>query len=211
MAVKFEMDLLESMLPHFIPDNTNNPFLSIGHNHHHGLKRQTHPHISSSTNTSPPRNPDAKLLASQGKQGLVILPGVESLLSQIRLNPSAENHYAICTSASRIFATTALSTAGITPPTHLLTADDCTHGKPDPEPYLKGAALLGVDIKNCLVIEDAPAGIRSGVAAGAKVMAVCTSHSREQVEGLGASFVVERLSEVGVEWREGRMVVRVGV
>jgi len=111
-----------------------------------------------------------------------------------------------------LFATTALSTAGITPPSHLLTADDCTFGKPDPEPYLKGAGLLGVDIRNCLVIEDAPAGIKSGIAAGAKVMAVCTSHKREQVEGLGASFVVDRLSEVGVEWnRDGKMVVRIDV
>lgn len=115
--------------------------------------------------------------------------------------------------ASRAFATTALSTAGLIPPTHLLTADDCTFGKPHPEPYLKGAALLSADIKNCLVIEDAPAGIRSGVSAGARVLAVCTSHERSKLEGLGAVAVVRDLSGVEVQWAgDGRMrvVVREG-
>lgn len=112
--------------------------------------------------------------------------------------------------ASRIFASSALSTAGIVPPTHLLTADDCTHGKPHPEPYLKGAGLVQKDITKCLVIEDAPAGIKSGVAAGAAVIAVCTSHTREQVEGLGAKFVVNDLEQVHVSWGDdGKMVVSV--
>lgn len=82
------------------------------------------------------------------------------------------------------------------------------HGKPHPEPYLKGAAMLGKDPTSCLVIEDAPAGLRSGRAAGCKVLGVCTSHSREQVEEVvredgGEGWMVERLSEVRVEWVGG--------
>jgi glycerol 3-phosphatase-1 len=70
--------------------------------------------------------------------------------------------------------------------------------------------MLNKDIKRCLVIEDAPAGIKSGIAAGAEAMACCTSHTREQVEGLGARFVVHRLDEVRVEWVGERMRVVVG-
>ena len=111
-----------------------------------------------------------------------------------------------------------MSTAGITPPKHLLTADDCQKGKPDPEPYLRGAAMLpapsaaakAVDIKQCLVFEDAPAGIRSGVASGAKTIAVCTSHSRDKISDLGADLVIDTLEQVQVEWTaEGRMRVTV--
>lgn len=169
----------------------------------------------------------AQDFVKQGKAGIRLLPGVERLLSEIRSSPSAESSYAICTSgepnimvwlrvklthrpASRMFASSALSTAGVVPPTHLLTADDCTHGKPHPEPYLKGAELIGKDISNCLVVEDAPAGIKSGVAAGATVIAVCTSHKREQVEGMGAHAIVDTLEQVYVSCsNDGKMQVSI--
>ena len=86
------------------------------------------------------------------------------------------------------------------PPTHFVTADDCTFGKPHPEPYLNGAKMLDVQPTACLVVEDAPAGIASGIAAGAKVLAVCTSHKREELEHLGADYLVEDLSSVRIEW-----------
>lgn len=81
--------------------------------------------------------------------------------------------------------------------------------------------MLGKDPKRCLVIEDAPAGLRSGRAAGCKVLGVCTSHSREQVESVvrevddggkdGEGWVVEGLNEVSVEWTmEGRLRVVIG-
>ena len=85
----------------------------------------------------------------------------------------------------------------------------CDRGKPDPEPYLRGAKALGLEAHQCeiwvvpeearalmigIVVEDAPAGIRSGVAAGCRVLAVCTSHQRSALEGLGAKWIVTDLS-----------------
>jgi hypothetical protein len=46
-----------------------------------------------------------------------------------------------------------------------------------------------------IVVEDAPSGIKSGVASGARVLAVCTSHTREEVEGFGATWVVNDLTK----------------
>jgi glycerol 3-phosphatase-1 len=77
----------------------------------------------------------------------------------------------------------------------MITADDVTKGKPFPEPYLAGASRISKDIERCIVFEDAPSGIKSGVASGAKVLAVCTSHERKEVEGHGAHWIVDDLSK----------------
>lgn len=124
-------------------------------------------------------------------------------------------HYAILirkrtASASRKFAAEALATAGLPVPKYLVASDDCKKGKPDPEPYLNGASALGKDIKTCVVVEDAPAGIKAGVAAGAITIGVCTSHTRQQLEGLGATHVVDTLESLLVTWTDkGRMQLRV--
>jgi HAD superfamily hydrolase (TIGR01509 family) len=69
-------------------------------------------------------------------------------------------------------------------------ADQLPHGKPHPQVYLNAAAGLGVDLSDCLVIEDSPLGVQAGVAAGARVIGLCAgSHIRV---GHG-----ERLSEAG--------------
>jgi sugar-phosphatase len=65
----------------------------------------------------------------------------------------------------------------------LATPESWLHDKPDPEPYLKGAALLGAEPKDCIVLEDAPSGVESGLRAGVRVIAVLTSHSAEQLPG----------------------------
>ncbi|HNX03901.1 MAG TPA: HAD family phosphatase [Opitutales bacterium] len=77
----------------------------------------------------------------------------------------------------------------------LVTAESVTKSKPDPEVFLKGAASLGVDPKDCVVFEDAVHGIEAGRAAGMKTVAVLTTHKREDFEGL-ADLIVERLDEV---------------
>ena len=68
-----------------------------------------------------------------------------------------------------------------------------------PDPYLLGAKRCGVDPTRCLVVEDAPAGVRSGNAAGSKTLALITSHTKEQVEAASPTFIVKDLSRsVGV-------------
>jgi mannitol-1-/sugar-/sorbitol-6-phosphatase len=79
--------------------------------------------------------------------------------------------WAVVTSADRRLATVRLIAAGL-PTRHLVTVEDTPRGKPDPAPYLAGAALLGVDPKDCLVVEDSQPGIDAGHAAGMRVAAL---------------------------------------
>ncbi len=66
-------------------------------------------------------------------------------------------------------------------------------GKPDPGPYLMGASLFGAEPSKCIVLEDAPSGVAAGVAAGMKVIAIVTTHTREELTG--ADAFIDRLAE----------------
>lgn len=79
--------------------------------------------------------------------------------------------WAVVTSADRRLATVRLAAAGL-PVGRLVTVEDTPRGKPDPAPYLAGAALLGVDPKDCLVVEDSQPGVDAGRAAGMRVAAL---------------------------------------
>jgi sugar-phosphatase len=68
-------------------------------------------------------------------------------------------------------------------PPLILTAEDWEHGKPDPEPYLTAAERLGADPAECLILEDSPPGVQSGVAAGIPVIAILTSYAAEELPG----------------------------
>ena len=91
-----------------------------------------------------------------------------------------------------------MTRVGITPPEVTITADDkrLKAGKPAPDPFLLAAKELGFDAKKCVVFEDSPSGIRAGVASGATVIAVCTSHERAKIENCGAHFLVENMEKV---------------
>jgi beta-phosphoglucomutase-like phosphatase (HAD superfamily) len=91
-----------------------------------------------------------------------------------------------------------MTRVGITPPEVTITADDprLKAGKPAPDPFLLAAKCLGFDPKKCIVFEDSPSGIKSGVASGATVIAVCTSHERKKIENCGAHFIVENMEKV---------------
>ena len=100
----------------------------------------------------------------------------------------------------------AMTRVGITPPPVTITADDkrLKAGKPFPDPFLLAAECLGFSATRCVVFEDSPSGIKAGVASGAIVIAVCTSHKREQIENCGAHFLVENMESVICEVvREG--------
>jgi mannitol-1-/sugar-/sorbitol-6-phosphatase len=100
---------------------------------------------------------------------------------------------AIVTSGSTELATARLRGAGLEPPAVMITADAITRGKPDPEPFLLGARALGVDPARCLVLEDAPSGIKSARAAGMSVVAFRTTHPEPELEG--ATVVLDALAE----------------
>jgi sugar-phosphatase len=119
-------------------------------------------------------------------EGVILLPGVIEFLGSL-----PADRWTIVTSGSKRLADARIRRAGISPPTRMITADDITRGKPDPEPYLRGATLLGFAPHDCLVIEDAAAGVRSGKAAGARVIAVQRTETNESLIELGANWIVK--------------------
>jgi sugar-phosphatase len=102
--------------------------------------------------------------------GLKPVPGAKEMLTAV-----PPNRFAIVTSGSRRLATARLKAAGLPVPAKMIAADDITKGKPDPEPYLKGAKLVGRPPQDCMVFEDSPAGIHSAKAAGMRVVALATT------------------------------------
>ena len=104
-------------------------------------------------------------------EGLLPLPGARELVSSV-----PADRFAVVTSGSRALAVARLRAAGLPVPEVLVTAEQVEAGKPDPAGYLRAAALLGVDPSECLVLEDAPAGVAAGLAAGMTVIAVLTTN-----------------------------------
>jgi mannitol-1-/sugar-/sorbitol-6-phosphatase len=113
------------------------------------------------------------------------LPGAAELLARA---------HAVVTSCSPELAAARFAASGLSAPAVLITSDVTARGKPYPDPYLAGAAALGADPGDCLVIEDAPAGIAAGRAAGMTVWAVTTTHAPEELTA--ADRVVASLDEV---------------
>ena len=119
---------------------------------------------------------------------VTILPGAAEALSAI-----GENRKAIVTSCTRPLAAARITASGLTPPRVIVTADDVTSGKPHPEPFASGAQRLGFDPGRCLVIEDAPAGLRSAHDAGCTTLAVAGTHAAAE---LSADLVITSLAEL---------------
>ena len=125
--------------------------------------------------------------------GVVPLPGAVELLRSI-----PPEKWAIVTSCTRRLAEVRIAAAGLPKPKQMVTSNDIKRGKPDPEPYLKGALLLGAAGADCVVIEDAPAGIRAGKAAGAHVVALRTTAGDEELQEAGADWIVGDCAELSV-------------
>jgi sugar-phosphatase len=119
-------------------------------------------------------------------EGVIPLPGATELLKALPLE-----RWAIVTSCTRALANVRIAAAGLPRPRHLVTSTDVKHGKPNPEPYLKGAQMLGAPANECIVIEDAPAGIRAGKAAGARVLALRTTARDAELHQAGADWIVD--------------------
>jgi sugar-phosphatase len=122
---------------------------------------------------------------------LQVLPGVKTLLAGLPLE-----RWAIVTSSTRRLLLVRLKAAGLTVPERIISADDVERGKPDPEPYRRGAELLGLRPEDCVVVEDAPSGVGAGKAAGCRVLGVLGTHSAAELHE--ADWVVGSLEGLAV-------------
>lgn len=110
-----------------------------------------------------------------------VLPGAAEALATL----AGTGRCAIVTSCGRELAAARLRAAGVAVPPVVVTADDVRRGKPDPEPFRAGARLLGFDAGDCLVVEDAVAGLRSARAAGAATLALTTTMAAHRLDADG--------------------------
>jgi len=125
------------------------------------------------------------------------LPGSRSLLESLE---QARAPWAIVTSGTRPLVTGWIEVMGLSSPQFLVSAEDVRIGKPHPACYQLGQSRLGLgDSAKMLVFEDAPAGVRSGKAAGFQVVAVATSHTIAQLQEAGADWIVKDLSSIRFE------------
>ena len=136
----------------------------------HGVRtvevvRRVAPHLDAEAETTRIEEREA------AADGLIAMPGAVDLVNSI-----PRGRWGVVTSGTRFLATTRMRKFGIPIPDVLVTAEDVSYGKPDPEPYRKGAERLKANPADCVVIEDAPAGIRSAHAAGMKVISLPTTY-----------------------------------
>jgi sugar-phosphatase len=125
--------------------------------------------------------------------GVVPLPGALALLASL-----PPDRWTIVTSCTRRLAEVRIQAAGLPLPARMVTSTDSTHGKPHPEPYLKGVSLLGFPAAQCVVLEDAPAGIRSGKSAAAKVIALKTTAPPAALRDAGADWILNNCADIRV-------------
>lgn len=123
--------------------------------------------------------------------GVVLLPGTRQLLDSL-----PADRWTIATSCTRPLAEVRLRAAGLPVPKTMTTSSEVKIGKPDPEPYLKAAAMLKFAASECVVVEDAPAGVRAGKAAGARVIAFSTTMERRELEKAGANWIVRNCADI---------------
>jgi mannitol-1-/sugar-/sorbitol-6-phosphatase len=135
-------------------------------------------------------------------RGVYPIAGAATLLSQL---PSAQ--WAIVTSGVRAVATFRIRLGGLPTPGVVLTADDVARGKPDPEGYLRAAALLDIPAQDCVVIEDAPAGLAAARAAGMRAIGVSSTFAASALHD--ADFVVSSVGALVVEVRGATLRISV--
>ncbi|SCV69893.1 BQ2448_1287 [Microbotryum intermedium] len=142
---------------------------------------------------------NGRMLAERGERGIYELPGVHRLIKDLVKGGA---RWGIVTSATIVYASSALQTGKIKADApdlpFIVTADNVTNGKPHPEPYSKGIKGTPFDPKTVLVLEDAPSGLASGLAAGCQTLAVCTGQTRERIRATEATYRTVDLERVEV-------------
>jgi len=145
---------------------------------------------------APHLNPEAETSKIEKREaddieGVAVMPGAADLLKSI-----PEASWCVVTSGTRYLATSRLRFFHLPIPRVLVAADDVEKGKPDPEPYLKGAELLKAKPAECLVIEDAPAGIRSAHAGGMKAIGLTSTYPESELQE--ADAVLRNLGQIQI-------------
>lgn len=148
----------------------------------HGVRsveviRRVAPHLNAEAEARAIESHEAK-----DQDGVVVMPGAVDMVRSI-----PNRRWGVVTSGSRRLAKARLKFCGLPVPEGLVTSDDVINGKPDPEPYLKGATLLGYEPAKCVVLEDAPAGIQAAKSAGMKVIGMASTYLPSQ---LGAADAI---------------------
>src|SRR5262250_2446042 len=138
-------------------------------------------------------NAEVERMEIEDVSDVIPLPGALELLASL-----PADRWTVVTSCTRTLALVRLRVAGLPLPDQMVTSTDIVNGKPHPEPYLKGAKLLGFAPQDCVVFEDAPAGIRSGKAAQSRVVAFQTTESDDLLRRAGADWIVKDASAVSV-------------
>jgi sugar-phosphatase len=124
-------------------------------------------------------------------EGVVPLPGARELLTSL-----PQDRWAIVTSCTRALAEVRIRAAGLPRPALFLSSNDVVNGKPHPEPYVKAAQALGFAPEDCIVVEDAPAGIAAGRAAGSHVLAFPTTVTRDELRRAKADWIVNNCADI---------------
>ncbi|MGA1988916.1 MAG: HAD family hydrolase [Candidatus Sulfotelmatobacter sp.] len=138
------------------------------------------------------------------QEGVTVMPGAAELVNSI-----PEGRWCVVTSGTLLLASARLRFCNLPVPKVMVTADDVAHGKPHPEPYLKGAELLGFDPADCLVIEDAPAGIQAARAGGMKVIGITSTYAAHALQH--ANAVIGKLGQIQVTSNgAGKLRVKIG-
>src|SRR5579864_1561834 len=168
----------------------------------HGVRtieviRRVAPHLDAEAEAAAIENHEAF-----DQRGVTVMPCALELVKSI-----PAERWGVVTSGSRLLAEHRLPHCGVPVPKVLVTSDDVVNGKPHPEPYLKGAAGLGFEAAECLVIEDAPAGIQSAQAGGMKVIGIASTYAASKLKA--ADAVIRSFEELSVEVRDGRLRVAV--
>ncbi len=157
----------------------------------HGVRtieviRRVAPHLNAAVEAAAIENHEA-----HDPRGVVVMPGAAELVQSI-----PAGRWGVVTSGTRLLAMNRLRYCGLPVPDVLVTSDDVTHGKPHPEPYLKGAQRLGFAPQDCLVFEDAPAGIESARAGGMNVVGLASTYPPEILSQ--ANTVIVKLGAIQI-------------
>jgi mannitol-1-/sugar-/sorbitol-6-phosphatase len=156
---------------------------------------------------APQLNVDAEVAALESSEmitseGVYEIPGARELLEML---PS--ERWAVVTSGIRAVAEFRIWYTGLPMPSVMICAEDLSRGKPDPEGYLTAAMRIGQPPKDCIVIEDAPAGIEAAHNAGMRAIAIAATYPAEQLAA--AELVVERLTDLSVVLNQNQEVIEV--